>query len=188
MLDNNDLIIDYSSFIRKHNIRDSFLVGSIVIGSLLNRKVGDLDFSTSNNKESKKIESMYKKGCLKLLLFSFHLHLFNDIDYYNNRYLILNLPDKKIIKNGLFSEKNGIRFVVPEVEIAYKKISRREKDIIDLDYITKKHYNDIEWDKVERIISNHQRKMNIKRIFVVINKLTYKFLNKIKKILTKSFN
>lgn len=189
MIKNNSILIKhYQNFIQKHNIKNSFLVGSVVIESILNRKVGDLDFSISNRQESKKIISVYKKGYSRLFFFSYHLHLYNDIDYYRNRYFILNLTDKKIIENNLFIAFDDIKVVIPEIEIAYKKIVSREKDILDLEYIMLNHYNEIQWEKVDQIINSYYKKTRIKKILVNLNRVVIKFLVITKKIFQKVFN
>jgi hypothetical protein len=180
------LISTYNKIIVEHQLKNnSFLVGSFSILQFLGRTAGDLDFSSMDKPiipfDISKTFIDYSP--------TFHQPIEDGVDYYKNRYYVIGYKDKTIVKKGYIKP---VTFdlvdtwqVVPEIEIAYKIIMRREKDINDINRIKSHYFNQINWIFVDRITSQSLYLIRIRQFYVLIFHRLEKLLSIFKSLLIK---
>lgn len=173
------LLKEFNNYLHKNAIQNYIIVGSYAIKDYLNREVNDLDFSIYNKNNQKEFIDKYitKKG------FSFHEYLDGNIDFYKNRYYAMGLADvdlvtKKLIQ-GIQLNKQEIYVVLPEVEIAYKILKNRQKDILDLQYIKKNHEKTIDWALVNKLLSRSRKIYCLRPKLLRLEKLIKKIFKRI---------
>lgn len=159
------------AFINDINIspKEILIVGSYAIKEYLSRDVGDIDFTLTKKDSKKKLE---RENRIPTKFFSYHHEINQYIDFYPNRYFIIGLSDKLIVKLNYFNVEKAtkVMIVLPEVELAYKLIVKREKDSMDLNFIKDRFHDDFNWELVELIINRFKIKSKL-------NKTILRFLN-----------
>lgn len=180
------LIASYNRILVEHQIKNNtFIVGSYSILKFLGRNAGDLDFSLMSKPL---IPFDIEK---KIISYSptFHHPIEDGVDYYKNRYYVIGYRDKKIIKKGYIKlvlfDSVETWVVVPEIEIAYKLIMKRKKDIDDINRIKSHYFNQINWTFVDRILSQSIYLIRIRQFYVLFFHRADKLLNIVKSKLRK---
>ena len=159
----NDFIVTYKRIITEEKMSSTFLVGSIVLNGYLNRKIGDLDFSFYNGKESKKFLNSFRDK----ILISYHKPYKKGVDIYKNRYFILGYTDTNLFKSHYVVRSNGVMKVLPEIELAFKTIKNREKDIEDIKFIKSCYESEFDWNLVDELVDNkHNKKFHFFLLFI----------------------
>jgi hypothetical protein len=166
---------DYYNYIQKNNLKSNFIVGSSAIKKFIKREVGDIDFSLYN----KKLRRKYIRTKIKKTGVLFHVNVQNYIDFYKNRYYTLGLTDSKIYKKQLLlcDQIKGYCIVKPEIEIAYKLIKNRPKDINDIKNIKMYYKSEVDWKMVDYFVLKAKSKLNMRVLIVK----TIMFLGRLKK-------
>ena len=176
------LVQEYIDYINNNKLENIFIVGSYSISKHLNREVDDLDFSFFESKSRKPFKT---KNNIKGKI-SFHHRLEGNLDFYQNRYYILNLTDEKIFKNNFYrtfqiSEKD-IHVVIPEIEIAYKIIKARKKDIIDLEFIQVNSHDNLDWELINGLVIKSKKLTNFRKKLLLLNIIYIKIKKAMKRL------
>ena len=108
--------------IKKDNI---CIVGSAVFSIYGLRENNDIYFIILPS-EMKRIKKNYK---VKIGLCGY-CSMDENIDIYKNRYYVLGITDDIIFNEKLFFYYKGYKVVLPEIELSYKYIKKRKKDLI----------------------------------------------------------
>lgn len=173
----NNFIVTYKRIITEEKMGSTFLVGSIVLNGYLNRKIGDLDFSFYNGKEAKKFLRSFRDR----ILISYHKPYKRGVDIYKNRYYILGYTDANLFKSNFVVRHNGVLKVLPEIELAFKTVKNREKDVEDIKYIKSRYENEFDWNLIDELVNKkNDKKFHFFLLF--IQKIIQKSLRVIDRI------
>ncbi|MFB9861012.1 hypothetical protein ACFPFV_02140 [Salinicoccus siamensis] len=176
---------DFEEYLNRNSLtkKDVCIVGSAALAVKGGRDNKDIDFIIRPSKLKK-----FKKFNKIPLNYSGHHEVENNIDIYKNRYVIVNIDDSMIFKRKLYKHYNGYNFVKAEIEIAYKNVRMRSKDIEDMKEINSisNSWRSLDWNYVDEVSKRYYsltnyRKMRYKIDELVRNPSIIKF--KIKKIL-----
>lgn len=144
------------------------IVGSAVFALNGGRKNNDLDFTITPS-DYKNFKQEYN---LKINYYG-HVEIADHIDIYKNRYSIINIDDKMLFNDNLYTYYQGFKIVRIEVEYVYKLIKSRKKDIEDLREFEKnsKIYNEMDWEWIERLLINYRKNSNYRKYLYRLDKV-----------------
>lgn len=137
---------------------DVIIVGSTSISLIGGRLNNDIDVCIrKENYKKMPIKIRFAKKMLD------HCMASDEVDFYFDRYVILGITDEMLFENGWYSECDGWKVVIPEIELAYKLKIARPKDIEDYLFIQNNPsiFKCIKWDMVDVL-----RRKAVSRYFI----------------------
>jgi len=145
---------ELNTILEKYGISkdEIFIVGGGVLAIKGIRPNVDIDFSLINSQTLNKIRPKKFEGK--------YVQISKNVDCYFDRYKDLGICDKDVIENKFYFIKNGYKFVLPEIEIAYRMTAGKINDSQHISKIEKYilQAKEWDWDFLKKLLQEYYKK------------------------------